>query len=538
LRKRLKQLSALSLAAVLVLSACGTKTEEQGTDSPKTSTGPTSSSAPQREKLTLNFMTTVPTNTSSLPSGDKDFIRKTLEEKFNVELKMDYSVLGEEFSTKLNLKLTAGDAPDLFHAEGAKTTKYMLDGAVADLTKYVTPEKMPNYFKWISKEELKRYEVQNAFKRAPVPFEKNQYHAYYVRKDWLDKLNLKVPTNYNEMLEVMKQFTFNDPDGNGKNDTYGFTTFGSGQNVSREFPEWFKNGFGAGLLIDKDNNFIDTGSNKRTGLILDEIRKTLDLKIVDPDWFLNKSGEHLNKVQQGRIGMFYSGSRDIAFTNSGISVQKKTQEVTANPKAEFVAFHIAGDSPITYGAIPGLPFLINAKTPENKITRIMEILDYLASPEGFALANYGKEGVHYKKEGGKITLIPDAFKKDIVDNGNFTEVWGSVFSFGVKDPSPIGLQYVDPRETDHDRAIMEVFKKNKYYVLGTNVAPPTGLDLGAFRKQMNLYLAKVLFEEKDSSNWAKYSEEIYGKYQGKAIFDGYAEQVSTALGKKITFKMD
>ncbi|MDF2671487.1 MAG: hypothetical protein K0R67_3793, partial [Paenibacillus sp.] len=119
MRKRLKQLSALSLAAVLVLSACGTKTEEQGTDSPKTSTGPTSSSAPQREKLTLNFMTTVPTNTSSLPSGDKDFIRKTLEEKFNVELKMDYSVLGEEFSTKLNLKLTAGDAPDLFHAEGA-----------------------------------------------------------------------------------------------------------------------------------------------------------------------------------------------------------------------------------------------------------------------------------------------------------------------------------------------------------------------------------------------------------------------------------
>ncbi|MFK7696102.1 hypothetical protein [Paenibacillus sp. HJGM_3] len=539
---RWKPLTCLSLVSVLVFAGCSSSTDgakPTATNAPTTSTAsPAASQAPQREKLTLSFMTAVPTNTSSLPAGDKDFIRKAIEEKFNVEIKMDYSVMGEEFSTKLNVKLSTGDAPDMFHAEGAKTTKYILDGAVADLSKYVTPQTMPNYFKWVTPEELKRYEVQNKFMRAPVPFERNQYHAYYVRKDWLDKLGLKVPTNYDEMINVMKAFTFNDPDGNGKNDTYGFTTSGSGQNVSREFPEWFKHGFGAGLLIDKDNNFIDTGSNQRTGKIIDDIRKTLDLKVVDPDWFLNKAGEHLNKVQQGKVGIFYSGSRDIAFDNSGASILKKTREVTGNPKADFVAFHIAGDTPVSYATLPGLPFLINAKTPENKIKRIMEIFDWLASPEGFLLANYGKEGVHYKKEGNKITLIPDAFKKDIVDNGNFTDVWGSVFSFGVKDPSAIGLQFIDPRETDHDRAILDVFKKNKYYVLGTNVAPPAGLDLGAFRKQMNLYLAKVLFEEKDASNWPKYSQEIYTTYKGKEIFDGYAEQASTALQKKITFKMD
>ena len=46
-----------------------------------------------------------------------------------------------------------------------------------------------------------------------------------IRKDWLDKLGLKVPTTTDELMAVMKAFTFNDPDGNGKADTYGYGAF-------------------------------------------------------------------------------------------------------------------------------------------------------------------------------------------------------------------------------------------------------------------------------------------------------------------------
>ncbi|MDF2668529.1 MAG: transporter substrate-binding protein, partial [Paenibacillus sp.] len=420
------------------------------------------------------------------------------------------------------------------------------DGAVADLTPYVTQAKMPNYFKWVSDLEMKRYQVGGKFMRAPVPFEKTSYASYYVRKDWIDALNakdpnlkLKVPTNYDEMLAVMKAFTFNDPDGNGKNDTYGFTTAGSGTSIPGDFPEWYKNGLVPGFFIDKDNNFIDSGTNLRTAKVIDDIRKTLDLKVVDPDWFLNKAGDAATKVQQGKVGIFYSGVRDIAFDNTNNSTQKKTREVTGNQKAEFAAFHVAGDLPVGYEPLPGVPFLFNAKTDPKKIERTLEIVEWLAGPEGYLLANIGKEGVHYKKEGNKVTLIQDAIKKDIADNGNFTEVWGSVFSYNVKDPSrALGIEIVNPTETDHDRAILDVMKKNKFYVLGTNVAPPVGLDIGSYRTQMRAKQVKVLFEEKDSSNWPKYLTELLDTYKAKAIFDAYGEQVSTALGKKVVFKTD
>ncbi|MGN0180837.1 MAG: extracellular solute-binding protein, partial [Candidatus Ornithomonoglobus sp.] len=42
-----------------------------------------------------------------------------------------------------------------------------------------------------------------------------------IRKDWLDNLGLEIPKTIDDFEEVLKQFTVGDPDGNGKDDTYG-----------------------------------------------------------------------------------------------------------------------------------------------------------------------------------------------------------------------------------------------------------------------------------------------------------------------------
>lgn len=43
------------------------------------------------------------------------------------------------------------------------------------------------------------------------------------RKDWADRLGLQAPTTLDELYLMLKGFTFDDPDGNGKQDTYGLT---------------------------------------------------------------------------------------------------------------------------------------------------------------------------------------------------------------------------------------------------------------------------------------------------------------------------
>ncbi|MDF2651000.1 MAG: transporter substrate-binding protein [Paenibacillus sp.] len=535
LLKKLTSAVACALAAVLVLSGC-TKSDPEPSASSTASPAPVSA-APPKEKLTLNWMTFTPTNNSKLPDASKDFVKKTIEEKFNVTLNIEYGVSSEEMSNKLHMRFAAGDSPDMFHGNSSYTGKYTNDGVLADLTKYVTPQNMPNYFKWVSQDEINRYKIAGAYTRAPVPFPKDLYITYYVRKDWLDKLNLKVPTTYDEMIEVMKAFTFNDPDGNGKQDTYGLTAAGNGVNVTRELPQWYKHKIGPDFFVEGDQ-FIDASSDIRVQGVLDDIKKMLDLKIIDPDWFLNKPGQQLEKVQQGKAGIFWSNLREAAFDNSANSVKKKTIEITGVKNADFVPFNIAGDLGMSWQSLPGVPFMFGVKTPENKIKRSMEILDWMASEEGYLLTHYGQEGIHYKKEGKKVTLDADAIKRDITDNGNFLEIYGNLFAYGVKIPVPLGLEVVDTQETDHDRAILEKLKTYKYALLGTNLSPIPGLDVGAFRTKMKEYYAKILFEEKDASNWPKYRQELMTKYSGKELFSGYAEQVGTSHGKKLTFKWE
>lgn len=43
----------------------------------------------------------------------------------------------------------------------------------------------------------------------------------HYRKDWFDALNLQSPKTLDDWYNVIKALTLNDPDKNGKNDTYG-----------------------------------------------------------------------------------------------------------------------------------------------------------------------------------------------------------------------------------------------------------------------------------------------------------------------------
>ena len=49
----------------------------------------------------------------------------------------------------------------------------------------------------------------------------------YYRHDWLTKFGQAVPTTWDEMIEFAKYATYSDPDGNGRDDTYGISVYGS-----------------------------------------------------------------------------------------------------------------------------------------------------------------------------------------------------------------------------------------------------------------------------------------------------------------------
>jgi multiple sugar transport system substrate-binding protein len=72
-----------------------------------------------------------------------------------------------------------------------------------------------------------------------VPFSAQSF-ALFIRKDWREKLGLPQPKTWDDLRALGKAFTTQDPDGNGKADTYGFVVPAS---TKRGYAAWYFSSF-------------------------------------------------------------------------------------------------------------------------------------------------------------------------------------------------------------------------------------------------------------------------------------------------------
>lgn len=544
-KARTKLFALLLLVLALIVSACtsggssGGETQQPGSgQQQETSSGSNNESASSADgedlpHLELNWFVSSPAD-AILPEGDLDFIGKTIEEKFNVTLNIEYLPLGPDFDNRLNLRLASDDVPDLFITTGINSQTYIRDGMAADLDDYINPENTPNYFRWVSEVELERYSVEGVFQRAPVVFPRQVYRSYYVRKDWIDalnekdpSLNLKVPSNYDEMMAVMRAFTFNDPDGNGVNDTYGFSAVGNGTSVSLDFPDWIHNGLVGSFMI-RDNELVDVQSDLAVQHVLQGIKDKMAAGIVDPEWFLLQGTQHVDKAIAGRVGIVAAGQKDFAFDSNPNSIQNRSKAV--NPNAEWVPFHPFPENAWTE-TLPETPFLFGKNTEPEKMERMAQIIDWMVSEEGFLLIVYGQEGKHYTRDGNTITITQEhleAYNTDVVQQGNFAAIYQFIYAHNPEF-EPLGLEVIDERMSDRDREIVATIQSYKLIPsIGTNVAPPPGFNLADFRRQMREFHVQILFDEPDASNWPKYRERLMTEFGGQEMLDAYTEQIRAA----------
>lgn len=152
-----------------------------------------------------------------------------------LNIKIDYQILGtsyEDYINKIRLALSGADElPDIIPVYDSGLLAEMIDsGQVKEITEILERE-MP--------ERLKP--IYNRYNETFLPVERDgkiygmaispalaETEVLFIRQDWLDKLNLKAPTNIEEFETVIKEFSTQDPDANGQDDTYGFSYSGNG----------------------------------------------------------------------------------------------------------------------------------------------------------------------------------------------------------------------------------------------------------------------------------------------------------------------
>jgi putative aldouronate transport system substrate-binding protein len=219
------------------------------------------------------------------------------------------------YDNQLNLALASGDLPDVLRISNYRVFKEAVDaGYLADLTdiydKYAG--------EWL---QMVRDRYPSAFNYATIdgrlygipPFNGNEQFAnlLWIRDDWLNNLNLKAPTTIEELIETARAFTFNDPDGNGRKDTFGL---GLHNRLVTNDHCTLTGFFGAwGVPAFQHAEYFLDGSGKTTFSYIQpamkEALKTLQQMyregLIDPEFSVKDSSKLADEVGEGRIGMAY-----------------------------------------------------------------------------------------------------------------------------------------------------------------------------------------------------------------------------------------
>jgi putative aldouronate transport system substrate-binding protein len=403
----------IALALTLLVTACATPTTAPTAApaaAPTTAAGPAATAAPTAapasptaEKTVDIEIWAIPTSSQAPAPPDNWIGYKTIKDKLNINLKYVALANGADGEQKLNAAAAANALPDFFQAYSTSSERNKL----IDLNKQGLVAPVDSLLPLMPTRVKTHYDDKSAFALASLDGKQMGFvekpnlprrEGLVIRKDWLDKLGLKAPTTIDELITVAKAFTEKDPDGNGKNDTYGIGGFfddswGEGQRFAFIF-----GAYGVpDSLWDWDNpNFGLVVRNPAYRQALDKFREINAAKVIDPDWATIKRDEFRIRWPQGRYGIMWE---DFSALASAANYAK----FDANfPNGEWIPVPAlkgptgAKSYLAAYGQIGNI-FAVSKKAMDaGKGPAIAKLLEWMASPEGYYLLGFGVEGVNYK----------------------------------------------------------------------------------------------------------------------------------------------
>ncbi|MDP3178659.1 MAG: extracellular solute-binding protein [Spirochaetaceae bacterium] len=362
--------------------------------------GPAWSQAAERMKITV-------ANYQKGPTDPKGEMLAYFGAKWGVDFKV-HNINNDRYHEILNVKLAAGDIPDFLYLARADTLgAYVKQGVLAKLTPELIQENAPDLWNAINAYApgyMDMGKVNGIQYGIPAVASGNALHIPLVyRGDWMEKVGVaKVPETLAEFESLMYKFAHDDPDGDGKKNTYGLSL--DGLNAV----------FGAFGLVPADRTeiywMLDGGKiishsvAPDARLALEILAKWYKDGVIDPEFVTGENHGGYWALShafiKGRIGFsahgnYYHWTTAGAFTNVGKDGSKvpcqafaNGLEVPAANKKAKIAFGNSLKGPTGKQGIKEYNRLMNfitigkpAEKESGKIEKILQILNESASPD-------------------------------------------------------------------------------------------------------------------------------------------------------------
>jgi len=149
---------------------------------------------------------------------------KAIEEKLGIRLKVIWSGSYSDYWRELTLYMASGNLPDLFFAYAEQFGQLLQDDAIEDLTDVYKQYVSPRTHELLQEAKAAFDACHSNGRLMAIPSASNTATAanqLAIRYDWMKNLNLQDPKTMDDLLNIIRAFTFDDPDQNGQDDTFG-----------------------------------------------------------------------------------------------------------------------------------------------------------------------------------------------------------------------------------------------------------------------------------------------------------------------------
>lgn len=506
IRKKMAKYLCLIVSSITIttmISGCAGK-KNAGSTNDAASTG-----APTTITMMCPFYLAQPPKMEGNPIVDK------LQKTTNTKLDVQYVPAGN-YKDKLNVLIASNQLPMVIVADaGAMRSSNVVNSANNGMFWEVGPliKNYDNLKKFYSDQKV----IDNALIGGklyglPTPRVLGKV-GLIIRQDWLDNLGLKMPKTPEDVYQVAKAFTENDPDKNGTNDTLGLEyadlSVGSyGWNGISQLTVAYGGPNNWGLVDGKMTPDFATPQYLQA---LNLLRKMYQEKLMNQDFPLVSGNKRYDAYNAGKVGMLFCSLNDAYATISDNIIKTV-------PSAKIsVVPTLSGPSGQRQPASPGhngiFMFSKTSVKTEADLNKILAFYNRMTASDMIDLFTYGVEGIHYNVVNGVKTPV---------ENSTLQADGSDLASLMLRPP------YVEtPTDKPMVKAVYAEYKANEKFL----VNDPTISYDSATKAQVGGELDKVIFDARvkyvsgaiDEAGWKKALDDWKARGGSKVIDEFTAE---------------
>ena len=353
--------------------------------------------------------------------------QQLLEERFNI--KMDIEEVYIDDPEEYNLYWATGHSPDVAFNRNMDVTTFARQGLIRSFPIEWLEEYMPNYmnaiydYMGVGDRELgkARTEAQICVDGEcyVVPQDSMTNHIGMImcmRQDWLDAVGVtELPKTIDDLHDILYKFTYEDPDGDGLQDTYGMHGAARNQRFGTVF---VSQGFWPfSYYMNDDGSVYYTSTTEKYKDSLKLLASWYAEGIIDPEFITEQRADQRDKWAQGLFGCIIDHPWWFAL-NTANNVQSMLLDVDPDARLTFVPPLVSEDGKQYVNAwfcecYSDAAVFFGHDCPDEVLIQWLKIMEEAITDKSLYMQlNYGVEGEDYTFVDGKLERNADLMNED------------------------------------------------------------------------------------------------------------------------------